>query len=88
VARDYAKLYLGLRNYTQNLLDLGYSEEDVADGGSDRLIDAVIPQGSAEQIAEAVQAHFDAGADHVCLQPLGEQGIPRQSWTALAKALL
>jgi probable F420-dependent oxidoreductase len=88
VARDYAKLYLGLRNYTQNLLDLGFTEDDIAHGGSDRLIDALIPHGSAEQIAEVVQAHFDAGADHVCLQPLGEQGIPRESWTALAKVLV
>ena len=88
VAREYAKLYLGLRNYMQNLLNLGFTDGDLADGGSDRLIDAVIPQGSAEQIAEVVRAHLDAGADHVCLQPLGEEGIPRQSWTALAKALL
>src|SRR3954447_23603188 len=88
VAREYAKLYLGLRNYTQNLLNLGFTEGDLADGGSDRLIDAVIPQGSAGQIAEVVRAHLDAGADHVCLQPLGEEGIPRESWTALAKALL
>jgi probable F420-dependent oxidoreductase len=88
VARDYAKLYLGLRNYTQNLLELGFTEADLADGGSDRLIDAVIPQGSAEQIAEVVHAHLDAGADHVCLQPLGEEGIPRASWTALAKVLV
>ena len=87
VAREYAKLYLGLRNYTQNLLDFGFTEADFADGGSDRLIDAIIPQGSAGQIAEVVHAHLDAGADHVCLQPLGEEGIPRQSWTALAKAL-
>jgi probable F420-dependent oxidoreductase len=87
-ARDYAKLYLGLRNYTQNLLRFGFSEADVAGGGSDRLIDAVIPQGSAEQIAEVVRAHLDAGADHVCVQPLGEAGIPRQSWTALSKVLL
>ena len=88
VAREYAKLYLGLRNYTQNLLDLGYDEADIADGGSDRLIDDVIPHGSAEQIAEVVRAHLDAGADHVCLQPLGEPGIPRASWTALAKVLI
>ena len=88
VARDYAKLYLGLRNYTKNLLDFGFTERDVADGGSDRLIDAVIPQGSAEQIAEVARAHLDAGADHVCLQPLGEEGIPRKSWTALANALI
>jgi len=88
VARGYAKLYLGLRNYTQNLLDFGFTEDDIAGGGSDRLIDAVIPHGSAEQIGEVVQAHLDAGADHVCLQPLGEEGIPRDSWTALAKALI
>jgi probable F420-dependent oxidoreductase len=88
VARDYAKFYLGLRNYTKNLLDFGFTERDVANGGSDRLIDAVIPQGSAEQIAEVARAHLDAGADHVCLQPLGEEGIPRKSWTALANALI
>jgi probable F420-dependent oxidoreductase len=86
-ARKYATLYLGLRNYTRNLLDFGFTEDDLPDGGSDRLIDAVIPHGSAEDIAEVVQQHLDAGADHVCVQPLGEQGIPRESWTALAKVL-
>jgi probable F420-dependent oxidoreductase len=88
VARDYAKLYLGLRNYVSALLQFGFTEDDVANGGSDRLIDAVVPQGSAEQIAEVVRAHLDAGADHVCLQPLGEEGIPRAGWTALANALI
>ena len=82
------ELYLGLSNYTNNLLDLGYTEADLADGGSDRLIDAVIPHGSAEEIGEVVRAHLDAGADHVCLQPLGEAGIPRESWSALARVLL
>ena len=88
VARGYAKMYLGLRNYTQNLLKFGFTEADISDGGSDRLIDAVIPHGTAEQIAEVVRAHLDAGADHVCVQPLGELGIPRESWTALAKVLV
>jgi probable F420-dependent oxidoreductase len=88
VARDYARAYLGLRNYTQNLLNFGFTESDIAEGGSDRLIDAVIPQGSAEQIAEIIRAHIEAGADHVCVQPLGEQGIPRESWTALARVLI
>jgi probable F420-dependent oxidoreductase len=88
VARGYAKLYLGLSNYTRNLLDFGYTDDDFADGGSDRLIDALIPHGSAEEIAEVVRAHLDAGADHVCLQPLGEEGVPRVSWTALARVLL
>jgi probable F420-dependent oxidoreductase len=88
VARGYAELYLGLRNYTKNLLEFGFTERDLVDGGSDRLIDAVIPHGSAGQIAEVVRAHLDAGADHVCLQPLGEDGIPRESWTALASGLI
>jgi probable F420-dependent oxidoreductase len=88
VARDYAKYHLGLTNYTKNLLDFGFTDDDLVDGGSDRLIDAVIPHGSAEQIAEVVRAHLDAGADHVCLQPLGEEGIPRRSWTALATSLI
>jgi probable F420-dependent oxidoreductase len=88
VARDYAELYLGLRNYTRNLLDFGFTEGDFADGGSDRLIDAVVPHGSAERVAEVVRAHLEAGADHVCLQPLGEEGIPRTSWTALADAVI
>jgi probable F420-dependent oxidoreductase len=88
VARQYAALYLGLRNYTRILLEEGFTEADLANGGSDRLIDAVIPQGSAERIAEVVRAHLDAGADHVCLQPLGEEGVPRRSWTALAEVLI
>jgi probable F420-dependent oxidoreductase len=87
-ARQYAALYLGLRNYTSNLLRFGFTEDDIADGGSDRLIDAVIPQGSPEQIAEVVHAHLDAGADHVCVQPVGVRGIPRDEWTALAAALI
>jgi probable F420-dependent oxidoreductase len=88
VARRYAALYLGLRNYRQAVTASGFDEADLADGGSDRLIDAVIPHGDAGRIAEVVQAHLEAGADHVCLQPLGEGGIPRASWTALAGALL
>jgi probable F420-dependent oxidoreductase len=86
-ARRYAKMYLGLRNYTRNLLRHGFTEHDVADAGSDRLIDAIVPHGTAEQIASVARAHLDAGADHVCLQPLGAQGVPRAEWTALASAL-
>jgi probable F420-dependent oxidoreductase len=87
-AREYAKLYLGLTNYTNNLLRFGYTEQDIADGGSDRLIDAVIPHGSPEQIADVVRAHLDAGADHVCLQPLGHGPEPLEDFRALAAALL
>jgi probable F420-dependent oxidoreductase len=87
-ARAYAATYLGLTNYTRNLLRFGFTERDLADGGSDRLIDAVVPHGSAEAIAEAVRAHLDAGADHVCLQPLGHGGAPVDDYRALARALL
>jgi probable F420-dependent oxidoreductase len=88
VAREYAKYHLDLGNYVQNLLRFGFTEDDLADGGSDRLLDAIVPQGSPEQIAEIVEAHLEAGAGHVCLQPLGEEGIPRNGLTALAKALI
>lgn len=87
-ARAYAALYLGLSNYTNNLLRHGFTAADIADGGSDQLIDAVIPHGSAGQVADVARAHLDAGADHVALQPVGVEGIPRQEWTALAAALI
>jgi probable F420-dependent oxidoreductase len=86
-ARSYAELYLGLSNYTNNLKRFGFTDADIADGGSDRLIDAVIPQGSDEKIADVARAHLDAGADHVCLQTVGVPGVPREQWTALAGAL-
>jgi probable F420-dependent oxidoreductase len=85
-ARKYAKLYLGLHNYTSNLLRFGFGEEDIGDGGSDRLIDAVVPHGTAEEIIAVARAHLDAGADHVCFQPVGGTGIPREAWSALAAA--
>jgi probable F420-dependent oxidoreductase len=86
-ARAYAQLYLGLSNYTGNLLQHGFGEDDIADGGSDRLIDAVVPHGTAEELAGVARAHLEAGADHVALQVTGEPGIPRRGWTALAEAL-
>jgi probable F420-dependent oxidoreductase len=87
-ARAYAATYLRLTNYTSNLLRFGFDERDLADGGSDRLIDAVIPHGSRDAVAEAVQAHLDAGADHVCLQPLGHGPDPIDDYRALARVLL
>jgi probable F420-dependent oxidoreductase len=86
-ARKYAELYLGLSNYTSNLLKLGFTESAIADGGSDQLIDAIIPHGTADEIAQAAGRHLAAGADHVCLQPVGVSGIPHQEWSALASAL-
>ena len=87
IARSYATGYLAMRNYARNLLRFDWTERDLADGGSDGLIDAVIPHGSAEEISAAVQAHFAAGADHVCLQPLGHGPDPIDDYRALARAL-
>jgi probable F420-dependent oxidoreductase len=86
-AREYAATYLGLSNYTNALLEHGFARADIEDGGSDRLIDSVIPHGTADDIAVAVRAHVDAGADHVALQALGGTGVPADEWRALATAL-
>jgi hypothetical protein len=63
LAREHLGPYLGMANYTNNLRDLGYGDEDFADGGSDRLADAIVAWGDAEAIAARVQAHMDAGAE-------------------------
>ena len=87
-AREYASGYLRLSNYTRSLRRFGFDDADLEDGGSDRLLEAVVPCGTAEQIAALARAHREAGADHVCVQPVGVEGIPRAEWTALAGALL
>lgn len=86
-ARRYAKVYLGLRNYTNALLQHGFERADIEDGGTDRLIDHVIPHGTAAEVAAAVRAHREAGADHVALQALGADGVPGEEWAALVAAL-
>ncbi|HEY5318331.1 MAG TPA: TIGR03620 family F420-dependent LLM class oxidoreductase, partial [Solirubrobacteraceae bacterium] len=86
-ARAYAAGYLRLQNYTSNLLKFGFTEHDLADGGSDRLIDAIVPHGTPEEIIPVAHAHLEAGANHVCLQPVGIEGIPREAWRSLAEAL-
>jgi len=67
-ARAFATRYLATVNYANNLRRLGWSDEDVAGGGSDRRLDAVVVQGDAAAIARRVREHLDAGADHVCVQ--------------------
>jgi probable F420-dependent oxidoreductase len=86
IARKYAAGYLQLTNYTSNLRRFGFSADDIAGGGKDQLIDAVIPHGAPEAIAEAVHAHWDAGADHVCLQPLGPHAL--EDYRTLAAVLV
>ncbi len=87
-ARRVRTPYLGLVNYTSNLRRLGFTDEDLANGGSDRLIDALVAHGSPEQVAAQLTAHLDAGADHVCIQLLTEADAdPGPQYADLARAL-
>ncbi len=89
VARGHMRIYLGLPNYTNNLRRLGFGDDDFQDGGSDRLVDAIVAWGDADAIARRVREHHAAGADHVCLQVLSSdpRGLPFDEWRALAPAL-
>lgn len=86
IARPTVSRYLGLRNYAQNLQRIGYTEADLADGGSDRLIDDLALHGDPGTVARGITAHLDAGADHVCVQLLGDD--LRAGYRALAAELL
>jgi probable F420-dependent oxidoreductase len=70
IARRHTRFYLGLPNYVNNLKQLGFSDEDFQDGGSDRLVDAIVAWGDPDAIAARVREHHEAGADHVLLQTL------------------
>jgi probable F420-dependent oxidoreductase len=74
LARPVAQIYAGLPNYRNNWLRMGLSEEDLNDGGSDKFIDATFAWGTVAQIQARIQEHFDAGADHVCIQPVNPNG--------------
>jgi probable F420-dependent oxidoreductase len=93
IARRYTGLYLSFPNYWRNMLRLGWTEDDIRDGGSDRLIDELVAWGDPDTIRKRVDAHLDAGADHVCVQVLtGAWGppydnFPRTEWRELADAL-
>jgi probable F420-dependent oxidoreductase len=84
VGRKAIDFYFGLPNYTNNWLRSGFTEDDLADGGSDRLIDAVLALGDLDAIAARVQAHRDAGADHVTLQVLGPVAHSPETFRELA----
>ena len=89
VARLHLSTYLELPNYTNNWKRIGFTDEDLADGGSDRLVDAFVVWGDEATILERVQAHRDAGADHVCVQvcTMDRMAHPLEQWRALAPAL-
>jgi probable F420-dependent oxidoreductase len=80
--------YLQLRNYTNNLKRLGYSEEEIGNGGSDRLIDALVAHGDADAIASRLRQHLDAGASHVTLHALPDDADPSVVYREVAAAFL
>ncbi|MGQ4435971.1 MULTISPECIES: LLM class F420-dependent oxidoreductase [unclassified Streptomyces] len=90
VARDYLAMYLALPNYTNNFLRNGFTESDLTNGGSDRLVDAVFAWGDESSIRARIDAFLAAGADHVALQIVdgsSREDLPREPWRALASLL-
>ena len=86
--RRVSNPYLHLLNYTSSLRRLGFTDEDFADGGSDRLIDALVAHGTAGQVATELGAHLHTGADHVCIQLLTDGDTdPLPGYAELARAL-
>lgn len=79
VAREFFSAYVDLPNYMDNLRHLGFSDEDLARGGSDRVLEAVVAWGSADRIARRVEEHLDAGADHVSILLVPTDGGPHES---------
>lgn len=90
IGRSHMQYYLELDNYRRSLLRLGFPEAELENGGSDRLVDAIVAWGGVDAIRDRVQAHLDAGADHVCIQPLGRTAgaWPLPELRELAPALL
>lgn len=89
-ARKYMKRYLSLENYANNLRRLGWSDADLANDGSDALVDAIVVWGDAARIRGRVEAHLANGADHVCVQVLRADlaAHPLAEWRTLATDLL
>jgi len=89
-ACKHMSIYLTLPNYTNNLRRLGWDDADLADGGSDALVDALVAWGEPDVAAARVTAHVDAGADHVCLQVLDEDvtALPLDAWRTLAPVVI
>lgn len=83
VAREALEFYLPLRNYNNNWFRLGFEESDLANGGSDRLLDAMVMWGDAERIRDGLQAYVEAGVDQLVIQPLRPDGLPGPDYAAL-----
>jgi probable F420-dependent oxidoreductase len=89
IARKFLAIYLGLPNYANNWLRLGFQESDLSGGGSDRLIDAVIAWGDLKTVMGRIREHHSAGADHVCIQALTDDSktFPMREYRELASAI-
>jgi probable F420-dependent oxidoreductase len=74
LGRKELSRYMVLDNYRNNWLRIGFSDAELANGGSDRFIDAMMLWGTADKVRQGLRAHFDAGATHVCIQPVHEDG--------------
>jgi probable F420-dependent oxidoreductase len=83
LAREHLALYLKLPNYVSSLRTLGFDDTDFADGGSDRFVDGTVAIGDEDVIADRLRQHLDAGADHVCIQVVGDP-LPLATWRSLS----
>jgi probable F420-dependent oxidoreductase len=83
LARRFLELYLTLPNYVNNWRRLGFTDTDFAGGGSDRLIDSIVVCGDETAIRKRIEEHWQAGADHVCVQAIGADGLPDERLLAL-----
>ena len=86
IARAHTATYTGLDNYCNNLRQFGFEDADFAAGGSDRLVDAIFAWGDEQALRQRIQDHWDAGANHVCIQTLTDE-VERGPDMALLKLL-
>lgn len=89
IARAHMAVYLGLPNYANNLMRLGYTEEELTNA-DDRVVDAIVAWGTLDDVLDRVKAHHDAGANHVCIQVLeaDRAAVPLDAWRAIGEAVL
>ncbi len=90
IARRHTRVYLGLSNYSNNLKRLGFDDDDLSGGGSDRLVDAIVAWGDVDAVAERIDSHLQAGASHVAIQVLTDDlnTLPLSEWKILAEVLI
>jgi probable F420-dependent oxidoreductase len=89
IARAHTSTYLKLPNYVNNLRRLGFSDEQLGDTGSDKLVDAIVAWGDMGAVIDRVRAQQKAGADHVCIQvlPAEPRALPMGEWRKIAATL-